>query len=164
MSQKSLKPEDFNKVIIKETVRPNGSLRIQQDFSNCPTLTEQHTAHLTNLNWLIKKYTSDELAAYMAAREQYRQEILGHDFSQEPDLQGSMNVVVQLKKNFNELPDNIREKFRSPAEFYKFIDNPNNAQKMIDMGLLTKPQVDKLIDPKAGIKEESGSPDPVPAA
>lgn len=134
---------EINRVEIKETVRPNGTLRIQQDFSNCPTLTEQHTAHLTDLNYLIEKYKPDELAAYMAARETYRREIIGHDFTLEPSLQESKNHVYRLKKAYEELPEDIRLQFRSPAEWYKFIDNPANQEKMLKLGLIKPKDLQK---------------------
>lgn len=136
--------EKLNVVIEKVTVRPNGSVRIQQDFSNCPTMAEQHTAHLTDINYLMKKYKPDELAAYIAARSQYRQEILGHDFSQEPSLQDAKNLVLQSRKEFESLPDDIRLQFPNHLEFIKFIDNPANAEKMIKMGLLKPKQVETL--------------------
>lgn len=137
----------LNEVIYKETVRPNGTLRIQQDFSNCPTMAEQHTAHLTNINYLIQKYKPDELAAYMAARSQYKREILGHDFSKEPELADAMNVVVKSKREFNALPDDIKKHFANHLEFLKFIDNPANEEKMIKLGLLTPKQIDKIKIP-----------------
>lgn len=80
-----VKQGKLNEVIIVRTTRPDGSIREQQDFEFCPSMAEQHTAHLTDINYLIEKYKPDELAAYLAARTQYRQEIVGHDFSQEPD-------------------------------------------------------------------------------
>lgn len=136
--------DELNVVKIIETRRKDGSLRYQQDFSNCPTMAEQHTAHLTNLNWLISKFKPDELAAYMAAREQYRQEIIGHDFAAEPDLQESKNIVLNLRKNFEELPDDLRLQFKNAVEFYKFIDNPANQEKLIKLGILKKEEVAKL--------------------
>jgi len=137
----------LNEVIIKTTVRPNGTLRIQQDFSNCPTLAEQHTAHLTNLNYLIAKYKPDELAAYMAARESHRQEIKGHDFSTEPSLQEAKNIIYRSRQEFNELPEEIRNNFKNHLEFLKFIDNPANAEKMIKLGILTPKQIEKIQIP-----------------
>lgn len=77
----------LDELIIKETRRPDGSLRVQYDYSFCTSRTDVHSAHLTDLNYLIEKYQPDELAQYIAARSQYRAEILGHDFSQEPNLQ-----------------------------------------------------------------------------
>jgi len=136
--------EKLNKVIVKETRRADGSLRVQQDFSNCPTLTEQHTAHLTDINYLIKTYKPDELAAYIAARSQYRREILGHDFSQEPSLQESKNIIYRSKQEFEALPDDVKMQFKNHLEFLKFIDNPVNSEKMLKLGILTKPQLETL--------------------
>lgn len=143
------KPE-LNQVLIKETLRSNGSRRIQQDFSNCPTLAEQHTAHLTNINYLISKYKPDELQAYINARDQHRKEIVGHDFSQEPDLQGAKNIIYQSKQAFEALPDETKQQFRSHLEFLKFIDNPANAEKMLKLGILTLREIQKIQIPEKG--------------
>lgn len=137
----------FNEVITVTTKRPNGTLRIQQDFQNCPTMAEQHTAHLTDINYLIKKYAPDELAAYLAARSQHRQEILGHDFSAEPTFQEARNITYQLKQAFDNLSDEIKNNFKNHVEFLKFIDNPANAEKMVKLGLLTKKEIQKLSAP-----------------
>lgn len=134
----------LNQVIIKETRRVDGSLRIQQDFSNCPTLAEQHTAHLTDINYLIEKFKPDELAAYISARNQYRQEIVGHDFSRELSLQDAKNVVYRSQQEFLNLDPEIRDNFKNHVEFLKFIDNPANAEKMLKLGILTKRQVENL--------------------
>lgn len=140
--------EAFNKVIIIETKRPDGSVRIQQDFSNCPTMSEQHTAHLTDINYLIDRYKPDELASYLAARTQYRQEIIGHDFSKEPTMQQAMNVIYHSRKEFEELPDQIKYQFKNHVEFLKFIDNPLNANQMLQLGILTPRQLQNLQIPE----------------
>jgi len=140
--------EVLNKVIVKITKRPNGTFRIQQDFSNCPTLAEQHTAHLTDINYLMKKYKPDEVAAYIAARTSHRQEIMGHDFSNEPSLQDAKNVVYESRKAFEELPEEITRNFSNHLEFLKFIDNPANAEKMIKLGILKQSEIDKILIPE----------------
>lgn len=134
----------LNEVIFIETKRPNGSVRIQQDFQFCPSMAEQHSAHLTDLNYLIEKYQPDELAAYIAARNQYRMEILGHDFSQEPNLQEAQNVVYQMRKAFDELDHDIKIHFKNHVEFMKFIDNPANQEKMLKLGILKPKQIEQL--------------------
>jgi len=141
----------LNEVITVTTMRPNGTLRIQQDFRNCPTMTEQHTAHLTNLNYLIEKFKPDELAAYVAARDSYRQEIVGHDFAAEPDLQGAKNALYKMKRNYNNLPEEIKTQFKNHVEFLKFIDNPANQEKMIKLGLLKPEEIKDLTDPKSDL-------------
>lgn len=150
-----MEKNELNVMKVIETKRKDGSVRVQWDYSNCPTMAEQHTAHLTNLNYLINKYKPDELAAYMAARESYRQEILGHDFSREPELQDSMNHVLILKQNFEALPEDIKINFKNAVEFYKFIDNPANQEKMIKLGLLKRDEIDKLTtDPRTPTQEK----------
>ena len=131
----------LNEMILHESKRADGSTRIQYDFTYCPSLTEQHQAHMTDLNFLIEKYKPDELAAYIAARSSYRAEILGHDFSQEPSLQDAKQIVYDAKKIFENLDPDVRSQFRSTLDFIKFIDNPANAEKMLKLGLLTPQQV-----------------------
>lgn len=143
-SEEIVKEGKLNEVIRHYTKRPNGTLRIQTDYEFCPTLAEQHTAHLTDINYLMKKYKPDELAAYIAARTAHRTEILGHDFSQEPSLQDAKNVVYQSRKAFEELPEEIRGQFKNHLEFLKFIDNPKNEEKLIKLGLVKKKELDAI--------------------
>lgn len=143
-----VKQGKLNEVIIVRTTRPDGSIREQQDFEFCPSMAEQHTAHLTDINYLIEKYKPDELAAYLAARTQYRQEIVGHDFSQEPDLQGAKNIVYRSRSEFENLDESIRSQFKNHLEFLKFVDNPANAEKMIKLGLITKKQLENIQIPE----------------
>lgn len=131
----------FNKVIIIERKRDDGSLEISQDFQNCPSMAEQDTAHLSDINYLISRYKPDELDAYLAHRASLRPEILGHDFSAEPDLTHAKNIALQLKKNFEALPDEVKINFKNHVEFLKFIDNPANAEKMLKLGLMTKREI-----------------------
>jgi len=137
----------LNEVVIVETRRKDGSLRIQQDFKYCPTMAEQHSARETDINYLIKKYQPDELGAYLAARANYKQEIIGHDFSIEPSLQDASNVTYHLKKLFNNLPEKIKNNFKNHVEFLKFIDNPANQEKMIELGLMTKTEINQHTSP-----------------
>lgn len=133
----------LNQIIYIETRRANGSLRRQQDYQFCPTLTEQHTAHLTDINYLIATHKPDELAAYIAAKNQHRQELIGHDFSAEPSLQDARNITYQLKKSFDELDPEVKNNFKNHVEFLKFIDNPANQDKMLKLGLMTKREIQK---------------------
>lgn len=137
----------LNEVIIIEKRRADGSLYIAQDFQFCPTMAEQHTAHLTDVNYLIEQYKPDELAAYIAAKHNSRPEITGHDFAAEPSMQDAMNVVYRLKEDFKALPDEVTRHFKNHVEFLKFIDNPDNQEKMINLGLLTKKQIEKAKTP-----------------
>lgn len=133
----------LNDVVIIHKRRVDGSLDIKYDYSYCPSLTEQHTAHLTDINYLMERYQPDEVAAFIAARST-RPEITDHDFSLEPSLQEAKNVVYNAKKIFQSLDENLQMQFRSPLEFVKFIDNPANAEKMVKLGLVKAKQVENL--------------------
>lgn len=148
----------LNEIIIHEGVRPNGTYRYALDFSNCPTLAEQHTAHLSDINYLIERYKPDELAAYIAARNQHRQEILGHDFSTEPSMQEGKNSVYRMKKAFDELDPDIKNQFKNHVEFMKFIDNPANQEKMLKLGILKKREIENLTSD--GTVSTPTSPEP----
>ncbi|QXP08602.1 MAG: internal scaffolding protein [Arizlama microvirus] len=136
-----LKEGQLNQIVRIVTKRPDGTIRIQQDFEFCPTLTEQHTSHLSDLNYLIERFKPDELAAYIQARSNQKTEIVGHDFSSEPSLTEAKNITYNLKKSFEALPEEVKINFKNHVEFLKFIDNPQNASKMLKLGLMTKKEI-----------------------
>lgn len=119
----------------------DGTVQIAQNFENVPTMAEQHAAHMTDVNYLMETFKPDELAQYMAAKSLNRPEILGHDFSREPDMTGAMNQVYSLKQNFENLDEDVKKHFKNHVEFLKFIDNPANQEKMLKLGLMTKREI-----------------------
>lgn len=127
--------------------RANGSRRIAFDYSECPSKVDPTGAKDTDLNYLVAKYTPNELANYIAARNMNRKPIEGHDFSQEPNLQEAKNEVLRLKYAFNDLKEDVKKQFRDVTEFLKFIDNPKNVDLMVKYGLLTKKEVEQFVEP-----------------
>lgn len=131
----------LNEVVTVYRKRPDGTLEIGYDYSACPTMAEQHTSHLTDINHLMEKYKPDELAQYIVAKNSQRQEIMGHDFAAEPSLQEAKNIIYTLRQGFENLPDDIRVHFKNHVEYLKFIDNPANQEKMLALGLMTKKEI-----------------------
>lgn len=135
----------FGKLIIHHSIRKStGYRRVQYDYSDCPTMAEQHTAKDSDINYLMKKFSPDEVAQYIAARSSHRVEILGHDFSTEPSLMEAKNEVLKIKKMFSELPPEVMRNFQDELDFLKFIDNPANAEKMIKLGLIKKKNLEEI--------------------
>lgn len=134
----------LNEVIMVYTRRPNGSLRIQQDYQFCPSMAEQHTAHLTDLNYLMDKYKPDELAQYLAARTSHRRELPSHDYSKELSMQDAMNYVVLTRKAFDSLNPQQKSFFRNHVEFMKYLDNPRNQEALIKLGILERKTINEL--------------------
>lgn len=110
--------------------------RVQMDFSDCTSLTEQHSLHTNDINHLVKRYTPSELDLYLMARDKMRTPITGHDFSREPDLQTARNEVYRLTEAYKELPDKYKKEFKDVVDFIKFADDPKNFQKLVDFGLI----------------------------
>lgn len=152
-------PEILGEVkIIQYGKTSDGTPQVGQDFANVPSMAEQHSAHLTDINYLMEKFKPDELAQYIAARSTMRPEIVGHDFSREPDMTGAMNQVYQLKSNFDALSDDVKMHFKNHVEFLKFIDNPQNQEKMLKLGLMTKREIaNNTTDSVATSGLESGT-------
>lgn len=149
-----IKEGALDKVIYHRTRRPNGTLRIQQDFEFCPSQTEQ-VGETTDLNYLVKKYQPDELAAYVAAKNAHRIAIENHDWSQEPSLQEAKNIGYRLRQAFESLPDEVRGYFsNNHFKFLKFIDNPANQHTMIKLGLLKERQIADLATPTPTTTQE----------
>lgn len=116
-----------------------GLYRIQQDFTNVPSQADQSQRDENNISLLVKKYKPDELAMYLAAKNQQRPEINDHDFSQEPDLQGAMNIALRIRQEFESLPEMIQNLFKGkPSEFLKFAENPKNLPQLVEWGLAEK--------------------------
>lgn len=123
---------------IPEGAKP-GEYREQQCFADCPSQADQSQRDENNINVLMKKYKPDELAAYLAAKNLQRPEIINHDFSEEPELMQAMNVAKKIEDQFNELPESIRVMFKGkPAEFLKYCENPKNRKQLETWGLAAK--------------------------
>lgn len=146
-ARKAERLSPVNKVIVNETIRKEtGRRRISFDYSNCIDQVDHTQARDTDLNYLVKKFTPYQLGQYIAARSQSRKEIIGHDFSREPDLQSAKNEVYRLEQAFRKLPEEVQNKFKNSYEFLKFIDNPANAEQMVKLNLLTKKEIQTVQD------------------
>lgn len=70
------------------------------------------------------------------------------DFSQTPDYQSLLNRVMQIRSEFMSLPAKTREKFgNSEADFYNYINNPENHDEAVKLGILEKKAVKASPEP-----------------
>lgn len=140
-------PGELDQVIVHTGKRPDGTTYYELDFTYCTSRTEQHHARETDINYLVAKYKPDELAMYLSARNQHRQPLF-HDFSMEPDRQQALNIRARLNSHFQNLPEEVRNHFGSPLEFLKFIDNPQNAEALIKLGLVKQKDIAPFTNDK----------------
>lgn len=98
-----------------------------------PSRTKQSHKAEVDINNIIRQYTSQgmiELLHQNAAKGVYRD--LPADFT----YQDALNIVVQAESAFASLPSKVRERFHNnPAELLAFMEDGNNAQEAIKLGL-----------------------------
>lgn len=63
------------------------------------------------------------------------------DFSSSYDYEDVLNAAAETREHYEELPDHIRAMFKSPEELLNFVEDPNNQEKAVALGILErKPQ------------------------
>lgn len=88
------------------------------------------------------------------------------DVSNVADYHASLNLVLAATQGFNALPSSLRERFNNdPAQLLGFLDNPENRDEAIALGLVAKPSEATAAQPQelsaAGASEQ---PKAAPAA
>lgn len=139
-------------LLIHSRFNPPGKVKLE-----CPpeTRTQQHFKNEANINSIMRRYkTTGTLVDPLAPR---RGNPMYGDFSQVSDFQSAQNALIEAENAFMSLPSEIRRRFQNnPAEFLKFLENPENREEAIKLGLIEKPEPMKA--PKA-----SADPEPAPS-
>lgn len=142
--------------------RSNGRKRVQLICNMEECKTEQKFKDECDINWLVNKYDPRTLAEMRSKTEgQY-------GFVDSQSFQDAMYIVAKADQMFDQVPSQIRKRFENnPAQFLEFVQNPDNAEELVKMGLarnrediaskVTQEQVFRVI--KEGIdRVEAGPP------
>lgn len=104
--------------------------------------TEQHHKKECDVNNIIKKYDRTGLLSHVNKIEATYGDMTGLDYRE------MLDKVMDAKNKFNELPSNIRKRFRNkPEELLRFMEDPSNREEAIRIGLIhpeTPPEEDGL--------------------
>jgi phage internal scaffolding protein len=95
-------------------------------------LTEQSHKDEVNINNIIKRHGTDMIrkTALLKSQEYVFDDVTGNDF------QEAMFKVNKAQESFDSLPSEVRKKFdNNPAKFMDFVQNPDNADSMVELGL-----------------------------
>lgn len=141
-----------------------GEYRIQRDWTEVPSHTDQSQRDENNINVLMEKYKPDELAQYLAQKNGHRPEINNHDFSEEPTLQNAMNSAYEINKIFESMPEQIQKYFdRKPAQFLEFCENPQNIPQLKEWGLYNLKELQPDSKREIQNRDEVPKLEPIPA-
>lgn len=96
-----------------------------------PSLAKQAFKDECDINNIMKRFERDGILNHF---NQYGGQY--GDFTDAPDYHDAMNKITAANEMFLTLPAAIRARFSNdPGEFLAFVDKPENANALIEMGL-----------------------------
>lgn len=109
--------------------------KVVVDCSKDEILVEQAHKKEVDINAIVKRHGVDLIAKTqkLQSADYVMDDISGNDF------QEAMMKVTKAQQTFEQLPSTVRKQFNnSPAEFMDFVQNPDNGEALVSMGLATK--------------------------
>lgn len=98
------------------------------------TRTVQSEAEACDINNIMKKYEKTGLIEHVNAAGRYE------NLPQSVDFQEAINLVMEAEASFEGLPAAVRKEFENdPAKFLLFVEDPENVERMGELGLLNDP-------------------------
>lgn len=135
----------------KITVRPDGSLRVQE-INDQPTLARQEFKKDCDINEIIKKYKKTGQITHIAANQGKYLDLTGVT-----DYHDSMNKVLKAQDAFNSLPSVLRNRFKNdPSKLLEFIQDDKNYNEASELGLVPKKQKPVEETPKTPDDKKQG--------
>ncbi len=97
------------------------------------SLTKQSFTDECDINSIMRRFQKTGALDHVKNHQQ------NYGFATSEDFTSSMQLVATAQSMFNELPSTIRKEFNNePGQFLDFVQNPENAQKLEEMGLATQ--------------------------
>ena len=118
------------------------------------TMTKQSFREECDINNIMAKFQVTGMATHINEHQPQYGFATSHQFFE------SMQIVAKANTMFEELPSSIRAKFRNdPAQFLDFVQDPNNAEELREMGLAkrTEPQKPKTPPSLEGEPKKSAA-------
>lgn len=102
-----------------------------------PSKTQQHEMDSVDVNKIMSRYQKVGITYNKLPPSQ--RGIYG-DFTQIQTFQEAHQAIVDARAGFMTLPSTVRARFENdPQQLFNFLNDPNNQQEAIDLGLIDKP-------------------------
>lgn len=110
-----------------------------------PSMTKQSFKDECDINKLMDKYQKTGMINHVNKHQPTYAEYDAIDFTQ------AMQTIAEGQSMFEELPSQARKNFdNDPAKFMEFVNNPDNADKLVEYGLAyPRQEVQTELSPKA---------------
>ena len=98
------------------------------------TLTQQHFKDECDINNILRQFNITGLLPENTLSPRYG------DFTGISDYHSALNQVIAAEDEFMRLPADLRARFQNdPAQLIEFLDNSENKDEAIKLGLVDKP-------------------------
>jgi phage internal scaffolding protein len=99
------------------------------------TLTQQHFKDECDINNILRQFNVTGLLPENALSPRYG------DFTGISDYHTALNQVIAAEDEFMRLPAELRARFENdPAQLIEFLENSENKDEAIKLGLVNKPE------------------------
>lgn len=106
--------------------------KVGLDFSDDIDIVDQSGADEADINNIVSRYHKTGVLPGIDAPQVFA------DVSDSLSYQEALQTVITAEAQFMALDATTRKKFdNNPAEFLAFVDDPRNAQELVQMGLAT---------------------------
>ncbi len=112
--------------------------RVRLKFSG-PGRTKQSMSDECDINSIMRKYRKTGFVSHLA------QHGGDYGFASSVDFHGAMDIVAKADQMFDALPAIARRRFGSPGAFLEFVQDEDNFDDMVKMGLANA----RVPDPEA---------------
>ena len=108
---------------------------VQLSFKGTKTRTKSEFADEANINNIVKRCMNGAVMPTGA-----RTPLFG-DFSEVADFTSAQTLIAEANAEFEQLPSDVREKFgNNVSDLMDFLDDENNLDEAIALGLAPKPE------------------------
>ncbi len=119
---------------IRTAYGPKAPIRLKCGKS----MTKQTHARECDINYIMAKFLKTGLIEHRNTHAE------NYGFATSDDYHTSLNVIQLAQDMFSELPSQARTKFENdPAKFLDYVQNPENADSLYDLGLTDLPPYPK---------------------
>lgn len=102
-----------------------------------PSLTDQTQKDDCDVNRILAKFR--ETGSLIDPLHPGTRKPIFGDFTDIPDYQGALDIIIRSDEAFMQLPAKVRERFgNNPQEIFDFLSDEKNRQEAIELGLIDK--------------------------
>lgn len=117
-------------------------------FTEGDSLTQQHMKKECDIKEIIKRHDRTGIIEHVnRGVAQYG------DYSEVNEYREALDLINNAQESFMNLPSDIRAMFGNDAgEFFEFATNPENADRMVQLGLAPSPD---SVEPPEEVKTQA---------